>query len=127
MRGLHLAFIVLLLSSSAMLAQETSRLDIALGYNFAHTNAPPAGCGCFSMNGGNGAVAWHVNQQFSMVAEVGAIHASDVPSAGQDLTLVTYMAGPRFAFVRKSPASSRVIRSPHSPNCFLAPHTPVPH
>ena len=30
------------------------------GYNFLHTNAPPAQCGCFDMNGGTASVAYHV-------------------------------------------------------------------
>jgi peptidoglycan-associated lipoprotein len=26
--------------------------EVDAGYNFVHSNAPPTGCGCFSMNGG---------------------------------------------------------------------------
>ncbi len=101
MRRLSVAFIILLLSS-AVLAQENSRFDAALGYTFTHANAPPGSCGCFSMNGGTGSLAWYLNPRLAVVGEIGAMHASDVPASGQDLTLTTFLVGPRFALVRKS-------------------------
>jgi peptidoglycan-associated lipoprotein len=33
------------------------RAELALGYTYMHSNAPPCGCGCFNLNGGSATVA----------------------------------------------------------------------
>ncbi len=101
MKTIYVVLLLLLTSAAGAMAQ-TPHFDVALGYTFTHANAPPGGCGCFSMNGGTGSLAWYLNPRFAMVGEIGAMHASDVPASGQDLTLTTFLVGPRFALVRKS-------------------------
>ncbi len=99
MRSL-LALLFLSMVSMNLMAQTQPSNEIALDYNYVHTNAPPAGCGCFSMNGGSGSYAYHFGPQFAAVIEVGAVHASKIDSTGLDLTLTSYLGGPRFYYRR---------------------------
>jgi peptidoglycan-associated lipoprotein len=71
------------------LAQSAGK-ELALTYDWMRGNAPVGGCGCFSLNGGSASLAWQLNPRLALAAEAGAARASS-----QDLTLATYMAGPR--------------------------------
>ena len=71
------------------LAQSAGK-ELALTYDWMHANAPVGGCGCFALNGGGASLAWPLSPRIALAAEVGATRASS-----QDLTLATYMAGPR--------------------------------
>ena len=99
MRSL-LALLFLSIPSINLMAQTQPSNEIALDYTYLHTNAPPGGCGCFSMNGGSGSYAYHLGPQFAAVIEVGAVHAAKVDASGLDLTLTSYLAGPRFYYRR---------------------------
>jgi outer membrane immunogenic protein len=99
MRSL-LALLLLSIASVNLMAQTQPSNEIALDYTYVHTNAPPGGCGCFSMNGGSGSYAYHFGPQFAAVIEVGAVHASKVDASGLDLTLTSYLGGPRFYYRR---------------------------
>ena len=74
--------------------------EIAFDYTYVHTNAPPGGCGCFSMNGGGGSYAYHYGPRFAMVADIEVVHASKIDPRGDDLTLTSFLAGPRFYYQR---------------------------
>jgi peptidoglycan-associated lipoprotein len=95
-----LAFSFLSLAPVKLLAQTQPSQEIALDYTYVHTNAPPGGCGCFSMNGGGGSYAYHYGPQFALLADVEVAHASKVDSGGDDLTLTSFLAGPRFYYRR---------------------------
>jgi outer membrane immunogenic protein len=99
MRSL-LSLLLLSIASVNLMAQTQPSNEIALDYTYVHTNAPPAGCGCFSMNGGSGSYAYHFGPQFAAVIEVGAVHAGNVDGTGLDLTLTSYLGGPRFYYRR---------------------------
>jgi outer membrane immunogenic protein len=99
MRSL-LALLLLSIASVNLIAQTQPSNEIALDYAYVHTNAPPAGCGCFSMNGGSGSYAYHFGPLFAAVIEVGAVHASKIDASGLDLTLTSYLGGPRFYYRR---------------------------
>ena len=100
MRSL-LALSLLSFASINLMAQQTQpSSEVALVYTYVHTNAPPGGCGCFSMNGGTGSYAYHYGPQFALVVEVGAVHASKIDGSGLDLTLTSYLGGPRFYYRR---------------------------
>ena len=99
MRSL-LALLLLSIASVNLVAQTQPSNEIALDYTYVHTNAPPGGCGCFSMNGGSGSYAFHFGPQFATVIEVGAVHASKIDGTGLDLTLTSYLGGPRFYYRR---------------------------
>src|ERR1700735_501096 len=95
-----LALSFLSLAPVKLLAQAQPSQEIALDYTYVHTNAPPGGCGCFSMNGGGGSYAYHFGPQFAMVVDIGVEHASKVDSGGDDLTLTSFLSGPRFFYRR---------------------------
>lgn len=73
------------------------RAELALGYSYLHSNAPPGGCGCFNLNGGNATFAWPVKSgSFALVGDVAIAHAGTVSSTGDGLTLSTFTAGGRY-------------------------------
>ena len=73
------------------------RADLALGYSYVHSNAPPGGCGCFNLNGGGATFAWAiVPGKWDIVGDIVADHASNISAAGYGLTLSAYTAGVRY-------------------------------
>ena len=79
-----------------------SRVDIAVDYNYVHSNAPPGGCSCFSLNGGNISAAWFVGTHAALVADIGSVYTSKVNSSGRDLTLTNYLFGGRVPYHLRS-------------------------
>lgn len=71
-------------------------IEVGGGYTYVHSNVPPGGCGCFSLNGGGAWAAVDLNDHFAIVAEVSVQHSSNVASSGGDLTLASYVFGPRY-------------------------------
>jgi len=73
------------------------RTELALGYTYLHSNAPPGGCGCFNLNGGSATFAWPLGSgQFALVGDVTIAHAGTVSHSGDNLTLSTFTAGVRY-------------------------------
>lgn len=111
-RVITLGFALTLMSASMASGQQTvfaantgaglsdSHLDLAIGYNLVRANAPPADCGCFTMNGGFVAGQANFSPWLGVVGEFSGGRASNISSLGQDLTLSTYLAGPRISFNR---------------------------
>lgn len=95
--------------SCASQAQETShdpvqfvpRVDVSLGYQFIHANAPPGGSDMFNLNGGYASVGVKYKYWLSFAGDVTGTRASRIGTLGQNLTLLTYTAGPRVTFRRK--------------------------
>ena len=87
------AFAVVLAS-----AQGAAIVELGADYNYVRANAPPDGCGCFSMHGANAWFAYNVTQSFAVVAEVSSQRASDISGSGEDLTLTSYLFGPRYSW-----------------------------
>lgn len=87
-----------LLSSGLARAQEISAPEVGISYQYVHTNAPPGGCGCFSMNGGGGWFAYSLKPSLAAVAELSVQHASNVDGLGNDLTITSYLFGPRYSW-----------------------------
>jgi outer membrane immunogenic protein len=77
--------------------------ELALTYDWMRGNAPVGKCDCFALNGGGASLAWQLHARVSLAAEAGATRASS-----QDLTLATYMAGPRLRLL--SPDRERRTR-----------------
>lgn len=77
---------------------QTSAVDLELHYAFVHANAPPAQCGCFSMNGGGGTLAINMLHGLSLVADLTAAHASQINATTQNLTVFDYLGGLRYSF-----------------------------
>jgi len=74
--------------------------DLSLSYDYLRSNAPPDGCGCFSLNGGNAALALHLRRSsFAVVADLGVAHsgsAASIDTTRYSLTLSTFTAGLRY-------------------------------
>jgi outer membrane immunogenic protein len=81
---------------------QTPVMEIGLNYTYFHANAPPAACGCFSMNGGGGVLIVNAPHGLSLVADLSAAHASRVNGTTQNITIFNYLAGLRYSY-----------RSPH--------------
>jgi outer membrane immunogenic protein len=73
------------------------RGEVGVDYNYVHTNAPPGGCGCFSMNGADAWLAYNLTRPIAVVAQIGSQHASNIGSSGTDLTLTSYLFGLRYS------------------------------
>lgn len=73
---------------------------IAVSVNYAAMigNAPPGTCGCFLLNGGSSEGMFHVWNNVAAVAEVSGNRTAQIPNSQQGLSLITYMAGPRYSF-----------------------------
>lgn len=81
-------------------AQSRSLVDVGVAYNYVRSNAPAGGCGCFSLNGGSGWAAFNFTRSLGIVGEIASQHASDISSTGADLTLTSFLAGPRYTWTR---------------------------
>jgi outer membrane immunogenic protein len=108
---------------SAAGAAGQALFDAGGGYTYVRANAPPGGCGCFSLNGANGWLAVNITRSIAVVGEVGAQHASNVVSTGADLTLASYLFGPRYTvrkFGRLQPFAQVLLGGAHASGA-LAP------
>jgi peptidoglycan-associated lipoprotein len=76
-------------------AQSGPFVDAGVEYNYVRTNSPAGSCGCFSLNGGSGWVAFNFSRSIGIVGEIAGQHASNISSTGADLTLTSFLAGPR--------------------------------
>jgi peptidoglycan-associated lipoprotein len=80
------------------LAQSAPRAEIGVNYNYVRSNLPAGGCGCFGLNGGSGWVAFNFSRSLGLVGEIASQTASNISSTGTDLTLTSYLAGPRYTW-----------------------------
>ena len=71
--------------------------DVAVTYEWVHSNTQPGDCGCFGLNGGGISGSWAVSQRWSGAAEISGGYEENGPSTGNTLTLVSYLVGPRYA------------------------------
>lgn len=97
------AFLLLVLGFAAMAplpaaAQRGDLVDVGVDYTYVRTNAPAGDCGCFAMNGGSGWVGINFSHSLGIVGEIAGQHASNISSTGADLTLTSYLAGPRYTW-----------------------------
>ena len=107
MRRLSQVIVLMLIgfSASAIFAPaakaQDEKFEFGVDYNYVRANGPPGGCGCFSMNGGNAWAGYRLTDGVSAVGEFSAQHAGNIDGSGEDLTLFSYLFGPRYTF-RKS-------------------------
>ena len=79
---------------------DSPQFTLSGGYNLINANAPPGDCGCFTMNGGFAGAQVNFSPWLGVAGEVTTGHANTISSLGQNLTLTTFMAGPRIALPR---------------------------
>jgi outer membrane immunogenic protein len=77
---------------------QISVMEVGLGYSYFHANAPPSGCGCFSLQGGYGSIAVNAVHGWSIVADLTAAHANNVNNTDQNITIFNYLVGPRYSY-----------------------------
>jgi peptidoglycan-associated lipoprotein len=96
--ALGLCIATMMLPPRAEAQASASRLELGGDYNYVRTNAPPGGCGCINMNGGDGWLSFNVTPSWAVVGQIGAQHASNIGgTGGADLTFTSYLFGPRFS------------------------------
>jgi outer membrane immunogenic protein len=92
-------------SQSAPAPDKPLRAELAIDYSYVRSNAPPAGCTCFNLNGVSATFAWPVKPgHFALAADVTIDHAGSIGASGDSLTLSTFTAGARY-----------LLRTGHSP------------
>jgi len=80
---------------------DTHRAEIAVDYSYLHTNAPPGGCGCFSMNGFTAQLGWPVDRKgISAVGEINIAHTANAAGTNTSLTLGSFGVGARYRIDR---------------------------
>jgi len=68
--------------------------EVAFEYNYVYSNAPPGGCGCFSLNGGSFSLAQPMGAgHLAAVLDTAVVHGSGVSAAKYDLTLFSFTPG----------------------------------
>ena len=97
---LSILFIATLSSAAAQVSAGKADLpttEVAVEYNYVRSNAPPADCECFSMNGGSVSVAQPFGSgHLAGVFDASFIHGSGISSGNYDLTLSSFTAGLRY-------------------------------
>jgi outer membrane immunogenic protein len=84
-------------AQAAEARNDAAQPELALGYSYVRSNAPPGGCTCFNQNGGSAAFAWPLgNGQFALVGDVTVTTAGGIASGGYSLTMSTYTGGMRY-------------------------------
>jgi hypothetical protein len=77
---------------------QTSAIDLEFHYAYFHANAPPAECGCFSMNGGGSNLVINMPHGFSLIADVTAAYANKVDGTTQNISILNFMGGARYSY-----------------------------
>jgi outer membrane immunogenic protein len=70
--------------------------DAGIDYNYVRSNLPVGGCGCFALNGASAWAAFNFSRSLGIVGEIASQGASNISGSGADLTLTSFLAGPRY-------------------------------
>ena len=73
-------------------------VEVGVGYAYFHANAPPSGCGCFSLNGGAGSMTVNATHGASFVLDLSGAHASQVNGTAETISIFDYLVGPRYSY-----------------------------
>jgi hypothetical protein len=101
MRKLLYVLGLVCLASGSAAAQGSSAVDLFAGYSYVHTG-PGVSASAFNANGGVGSVALNFNSWGSLVGEVGGVHVSKIAGTDVDASAMTFLAGPKISFFRRS-------------------------
>jgi outer membrane immunogenic protein len=73
--------------------------DIAFGYSYLHSNAPPGGCTCFNMNGFNISSAWPLRPGgFAIASDLTFETIGNINGTNYTLSFGTLTVGTRYLF-----------------------------
>lgn len=87
-----------LLFCASARAQDGGRVNVGIDYNYVRSNAPPGGCGCIDLQGGDGWLSFNFTRHVAVVGLVSGHRATDIEGSGTNLTLTTFVAGLRYSF-----------------------------
>ncbi len=73
-------------------------MEVGVDYAYIHANAPPAQCGCFSLEGIGGGFAINGTHGLSVVADIVTANASHIDATPQNIRIVNFLGGPRFSY-----------------------------
>lgn len=76
-----------------------SPIAVSFSYTAMIGNSPPGSCGCFLLNGGSSEGVFHVWRNVAAVVQIAGNHSGHIPNSIQGLSLMTFMAGPRYSFL----------------------------
>ena len=96
---------------------QVARMEVGGEYSFVNTNAPPGGCGCFSMNGGTGWFAYNLFPNLAVIGEIGGEYASNIDHTSADLTLTSFLGGVRYSrrwFEEMAPFGQLLLGGAHA-------------
>lgn len=98
-----------------------SRFNVAAGFNYVRANAPPGSCVCFGLTGGFFDVDYQFTSWLGIEGEISGQHGNDISLLGQDLTLLTFAAGPRiqYNFHRFVPFGKVLVGGAHGSDSFF--------
>lgn len=90
-------------------------LEVALVYSTLRANTLPGGCDCFWMQGGKAEFRAAFSNKIGLVGEIAGHHARDINSAREDISLVSYLFGPRLSWRvhRLTPFAQALIGGVH--------------
>ena len=128
------AFLLLTLGFTVMAprparAESNSLLEVGAAYNYVRTNLPVDGCGCFALNGGSGWVAFNFSHSVGIVGEIASQHASNISGSGADLTLTSFLAGPRYRWTgggRFAPFVQGLVGAAHASGSLAPGNSGIP-
>lgn len=98
----------LVVSSSAVVRAQAAAephhpTEVAVEYTYAHSNAPPGDCGCFSINGGSVSVAQPFRSgRISFAFDASFGQSANVSSNDYSVTLSTFTGGVRYRPIQHS-------------------------
>lgn len=81
-------------------ANQPAPLEVMVGYTADRTNSAPGSCGCFWMQGAKAEASMYFGRGLSLVADLAGVHTSNANASGQNLSLVSYLFGPRYTVRR---------------------------
>jgi opacity protein-like surface antigen len=82
---------------AALTASAQSKIDASVSYELQRSNGPAGDCGCFNLQGGRADASYRILDRLGVAGEISGVHASNITGSGLDLSLLTYMAGPRYS------------------------------
>jgi peptidoglycan-associated lipoprotein len=85
-------------------APSAARPELALGFSYLRSNAPPGGCTCFNLYGGSATFAYPIAKgPFALVGDITAEKSGAISSNNFGLTLSTYTVGARYEPMLRTP------------------------
>jgi peptidoglycan-associated lipoprotein len=100
-------------------AQSAPRFEAGVDYSYVRSNTPPGGCACFALNGGGGSLAYYFSHSLAAVADINSGHSSNIGIGTSDLTLTSYVFGPRYywhSHAKTTPFAQVLLGGAHANN-----------